>query len=186
MTEEWWQKYKKNKDRNKNFLFDEVESEIKRKFKAEKSPDEMYSMCKTDNNYWKHFRSSENLDDETIGLVLCKTVGCDLMYCQALTFSKGANLKGIETFGCKEQFDSLRQCYITERRRFNSLFSEEQWRSDKGIIPEYLKKELEKQKQESKMEKLRYNNMTMPQVTPPKEHINDKGMTVTNSKDGYF
>jgi len=87
MTEEWWRQYKKNKDKNENKFFSDVESELKRKFKNEKHPDEKYSMCKTDNNYWKHYRASENLDDEAVSLTLCKDVGCDLMYCQDLTFN---------------------------------------------------------------------------------------------------
>lgn len=85
MTEEYWRKYKENKDKTENKLFGEVESELKRRFKSEKTPDEMYSLCKTDNNYWRHYRNSENLDPDSVSLVLCKDVGCDLMYCQALS-----------------------------------------------------------------------------------------------------
>ena len=84
MTEEWWKSFKKNKDKTENHLFGVVESELKKKFKRDKTPDEMYSMCKTDNNYWKHYRHSESLDPDSISLVLCKEIGCDLMYCQAL------------------------------------------------------------------------------------------------------
>lgn len=183
MTEEWWQEYKRKKERNKNLFFDEVESEMKRRFKSEKSPDEMYSMCRTDNNYWKQYRSSENLDDETIGLVLCKNIGCDLMYCQALTFAKNSSSRGIETFGCKEQFDTLRSCYLRERRRFNSLYKEEDWRVNRNLIPEYLKKELAIQKSEM----VKYNNMSMPEVVVPSTiEENQKTAMKVNSKDGYF
>ena len=84
MTEQWWKTYKANKDKTENKLFGVVESELKRKFKSEKTPDEMYSICKTDNNYWRHYRNSENLDPDAVSLVLCKEIGCDLMYCQAL------------------------------------------------------------------------------------------------------
>jgi hypothetical protein len=158
MTEQWWQEYKKKKERNKNLIFDEVESEIKRRFKSEKSPEEMYQMCKTDNNYWKQIRLSENLDDESVGLVLCKGIACDMMYCQALTFSKNSSQRGIETFGCKEQFDSLRQCYINERRIFNKTYSEEEWRSNKNLISEYLRKELQNRKETQ----MKYGNLSLP------------------------
>jgi hypothetical protein len=49
MTEEWWRRYKQNKDKNENKIFSSVESELKRRFKNERSPEELYSMYKTDN-----------------------------------------------------------------------------------------------------------------------------------------
>lgn len=180
MTEEWWQKYKKNKEKTQNHLFNDVESELKRRFKAEKSPEEMFSMCKTDNNYWKHYRSSENLEEETIGVVLCKDIGCDLMYCQALTFSKQASTKNIETYGCTEQFNALRHCYLTEKRKFNSKFTEKEWMENRQIIPEYIKKELQLRKIDK--EKMKYSNIDLPDVVPTQTD----GKITVNKDDGYF
>ena len=142
MTEDYWQKYKKNKDKSSNTLFGEVESEMKRRFKNEKTPDDMLLLCKTDNNFWKQYRMSENLDDDSVALSLCKTVGCELMYCQALTFSKKAQFKEIETYGCSEQYSMFRDCYLKEKRRFNVLVKEDDWKNDPQVIPEYIKKQL--------------------------------------------
>ena len=147
MTENFWQKFKKKKEENKNEFFDEVESELKRKFKREKSPDELMLQCKTDNNYWKQYRMSEYLDDDAVAMVLCKNIGCELMYCQALTFSKEAQLKNIETYGCEDQYNTWRNCYLKEKRKFNSLHKPNQWKEDGEIIPRYLKEQLKIQKE---------------------------------------
>lgn len=202
MTEDFWQKFKRKKDRNSNYLFDTVESELKRKFKAEKTPEEMYSMCKTDNNYWKHFRLSKNLDIETVGLVLCKNVGCDLMYCQALTFNNNANSRQLETYGCKEQFDALRECYISEKEKFSNRYKEEEWREDSSIIPNYLKEQLETRKKlmlHNNGSLITYGNLKLPKIDENiiqednidvNNYINNKEnknvMVMGKGKDGYF
>ncbi len=139
MTEQWWRKFKDNKDKNENKIFGHVESELKRRFKSEKTPDDMYSTCKTDNNYWKHYRNSENLDQDAVSLVLCKETGCDLMYCQALSQK---NDKSLNLYGCTEQYSKFRECYIREKRKFNAAFSEEEWLKDRNIIPNYIEKNL--------------------------------------------
>ena len=139
MTEEWWRKYKDNKKQTENKIFGHVESELKRRFKSEKTPDDMYSICKTDNNYWKHYRASENLDTDAVSLVLCKDTGCDLMYCQALTM-KMDNTQNL--YGCTEQYHKFRECYVREKRRFNASYSEEDWLKDRNIIPNYIEKQL--------------------------------------------
>lgn len=141
MTEEWWQDYKKNKKKTQNIVFKETESELKRRFKAEKTPEEMYSMCKTDNNYWKQYRASEKLDDDSVGLVLCKDIGCELMYCQAMSYkSDKEKAKEIDTYGCSEQMNQFRECYVKEKRRFN--FQHPNWKLDPQLIPTYLKEKL--------------------------------------------
>jgi len=108
----------------------------------------MYSLCTTDNNYWKHFRNSENLDPDSVSLVLCKDTGCDLMYCQALTV-KGNH----EMYGCVEQYENFRSCYIKEKRKFNFFHKEEEWLNNRNLIPEYIEKQLVKIKEEKMMEK---------------------------------
>ena len=176
MTEEWWRRYKDNKDKNENKLFSTVESELKRKFKNDKSPEELYSMCKTDNNYWKHYRHSENLDPDSISLVLCKDSGCDLMYCQAMTYkSKPQD----EFFGCREQYQAMRNCYITEKRKFNSMHSEEEWLSNRQLIPEYIEKQLMIMKEQ----KERLKKMGDVQVVKIDE---SKLVEVPKMKEGYF
>ncbi len=139
MTEEWWGKYKDNKQKNENKIFGQIDSELKRRFKAEKTPDDMYSICKTDNNYWKHYRNSENLDPDAVSLVLCKDTGCDLMYCQALSLK---NDKSLNLYGCAEQYQNFRECYVKEKRKFNAAFSEEEWLKDRNTIPNYIEKNL--------------------------------------------
>jgi hypothetical protein len=42
MTEEWWRQYKDNKQKSENKIFTDIESELKRRFKSEKKPEEMY------------------------------------------------------------------------------------------------------------------------------------------------
>eukprot|EP00340_Litonotus_pictus_P001699 CAMPEP_0170515378 /NCGR_PEP_ID=MMETSP0209-20121228/1822_1 /TAXON_ID=665100 ORGANISM="Litonotus pictus, Strain P1" /NCGR_SAMPLE_ID=MMETSP0209 /ASSEMBLY_ACC=CAM_ASM_000301 /LENGTH=203 /DNA_ID=CAMNT_0010799835 /DNA_START=3 /DNA_END=614 /DNA_ORIENTATION=- len=147
MTEDYWQKFKKNKEATKNQLVEDVESELKRRFKAEKSPEEMLSMCKTDNNYWKQYRLSERLDDDSVATVMCKLAGCEMMYCQALTFGKQARNKEIETHGCTEQFNSFRECYLREKRKFNATVKERDWKEDGNVIPQYLKEQMLIQKE---------------------------------------
>lgn len=147
MTESFWQKYKKNKEQSQSQVITEIESELKRKFKSEKSPEDMLLTCKTDNNYWKQYRGSENLDDDSVAMVLCKNTGCELMYCQALTFSKQAISKQIDTFGCTEQYQSLRQCYLNEKRKFNFLHKEQDWKENPELIPKYLKEQLKLMKE---------------------------------------
>lgn len=178
MTEEWWRKYNENKKKNTNPLYSNIESDIKRKFKNEKSPEEMYSMCMTDNNYWKHYRWSENLDPDSISLVLCKDYGCDLMYCQVLSMDPKN-----EMYGCEDQMNTFRQCYVQEKRKFNSLHKEEEWLKDKNLIPEYIDNQLKILKEQKARIKL-YGDMKVikidenKMVNVPKE--------VTQKEDSYF
>lgn len=178
MTEEWWRQYKHNKDKNENKLFGMVESELKRKFKNERSPEELYSMCKTDNNYWKHYRASQNLDPDSISTVLCKDVGCDLMYCQVLT---NKNKDNIQLYGCSEQYNNFRDCYLKEKRKFNALHTEEEWLSNREIIPQYIEKQLLIMKEQ----KERTNTFGEPKVIKIEE---SKMINVPKQKQeqGYF
>jgi hypothetical protein len=174
MTEEWWKRYKDNKDKNENKIFSTVESELKRRFKNDRSPEELYSMCKTDNNYWKHYRNSENLDPDAVSLVLCKDIGCDLSYCQAMTYkSKPED----QFYGCKEQYSAFRECYISEKRKFNSLHKEEEWLMNRKLIPEYIEKQLMIQKEQVNRLKT-HSDMKIAQV--------DEGKVVDVPKVGYF
>ncbi len=181
MTEEWWRKFKDNKTKSENKLFTEIESELKRKFKSEKKPEEMFSMCKTDNNYWKHYRWSENLDPDAISLVLCKDVGCDLMYCQALTM-QGKD----EMYGCVEQLQNFRDCYIKEKRKFNAIHKEKDWLSNRQLIPEYIDKQLIVMKEEKEKMKT-YGEIKVIKVDESKlVNVQKNKIEMTTGKDGYF
>ena len=50
----------------------------------EKHPDELYAICRTDNNFWRHYRASTKLTIDELSMMICKEVGCDLSYCQLL------------------------------------------------------------------------------------------------------
>ncbi len=180
MTEQWWRQYIDNKKKSENKIFTDVDSELKRRFKSEKKPEEMYSLCKTDNNYWKHYRYSENLDPDSVSLVLCKDIGCDLMYCQALTM-QGKN----DMYGCKEQFQNFRDCYVKEKRKFNYQHSEDEWLKNRSLIPEYIEKQLAIMKEE----KMKENPLAEAKVIKVDESkvVNlPKKMVMDQKTDGYF
>jgi len=46
-----------------------------------KHPDELYAICRTDNNYWRHYRASPKLTVDELSMMICREVGCDLSYC---------------------------------------------------------------------------------------------------------
>jgi hypothetical protein len=180
MTEEWWRRYKDNKTKSENKLFTELESDLKKKFKNEKQPDDMFTICKTDNNYWRHYRWSENLDPDSVSLVLCRDYGCDLMYCQALTH-QGKD----KTYGCVEQYNVFRDCYVKEKRKFSSIHSDNEWLSNKTLIPEYIDKQLALMKeQKERVQKygevkvVKIDNSKLMDVPKKKEEMDDK--------EGYF
>jgi hypothetical protein len=139
----------------------------------------MYSLCKTDNNYWKHYRYSENLDPDSVSLVLCKDSGCDLMYCQALTY-QGKD----EMYGCVEQYQNFRNCYLQEKRRFNYTHKEEEWLSNRNLIPEYIEKQLIIQK-ENKLKEKAYGDIKVIKVEENKLIEVPKKMQM-DQKNGYF
>lgn len=48
----------------------------------DKHPDELFAICRTDNNYWRHYRASPKLSIDELAMMICRDVGCDLQYCQ--------------------------------------------------------------------------------------------------------
>ena len=40
----------------------------------EKHPDELYAICRTDNNYWRHYRASTKLTIDELSMMICKEV----------------------------------------------------------------------------------------------------------------
>jgi hypothetical protein len=178
MTEDFWRKFKDNKQKSENKLFNDIESELKRRFKSEKSPEEMYSICRTDNNYWKHYRWSQNLDPDAVSLVLCKDVGCDLTYCQAKT-AQGKD----EMYGCVEQYHNFRDCYIQEKRKFNAAHKEDEWLTNRNLIPEYIDQQLIILKQQKEKEK-KFGDIKVIKVDESK--LVDVPKSKVEVKQGYF
>jgi hypothetical protein len=37
----------------------------------DKHPDELYSICRTDNNYWRHYRASPKLSIDELSMMIC-------------------------------------------------------------------------------------------------------------------
>ena len=50
-------------------------------------------------------------------------------------------------YGCTDQYSKLRECYLLEKRKFFARFPQQEWLKDKKIIPDYIEKQLEVQKQ---------------------------------------
>ena len=49
-----------------------------------KHPDELYAICRTENNFWRHYRASNKLSIDELSTLdddFCKEFGCDLSYC---------------------------------------------------------------------------------------------------------
>ena len=102
-------------------------------------PDNLYTICRTDNNYWRHYRASKKLGIDELSMMICKDVGCDLTYCQRL-FSEPKYTDGHQIPDCDQQFKDFRQCIIREKRVFRSLFGEVDIRENPTAIPDYLEK----------------------------------------------
>ena len=82
MTEEYWQKWKRGKDKaHPNMIWKVTEDVMRIKQIRDKHPDQNYAICRTDNNYWRHYRASTKLGIDELSMMICREVGCDLMYC---------------------------------------------------------------------------------------------------------
>ena len=65
-------------------MFLQIGKKMRAEAIKEKHPDELYAICRTDNNYWRHYRASTKLSIDELSMMICKEVGCDLSYCQHL------------------------------------------------------------------------------------------------------
>ena len=82
MTEEYWQQYKEKKDRNDtNLMWKTMNMERRVHVIRNQHPDQLYAICRTDNNYWRHYRASQKLGIDELSMMICRDVGCDLQYC---------------------------------------------------------------------------------------------------------
>ena len=153
MTEEYWQKWKTTRDaRHPNLIWKTMETKMRVDAITNQHPDNLYALCRTDNNYWRHYRASPKLGIDELAMMICREVGCDLQYCQTL-FAKPKH-PNQQINNCDSQFDNFRTCIIREKRIFRSLMGEIDISKDTTTIPDYLEKhfkEKEKMKKERKM-----------------------------------
>lgn len=83
MTEDYWQRYKKQYDQHpfqKNELWKGVINDIKADSKG-KHHLELYNICKSDNPYIKQVKNSPNISVDTVAELICRGIGCDLQSC---------------------------------------------------------------------------------------------------------
>ena len=151
MTEEWWANWKTQRDRAQpNQIWKGLEKVKREEAIKDKHPDELFAICRTDNNYWRHYRASPKLTIDELSMMICREVGCDLQYCQHLSFKpKNPNQ---QISDCMPQYNAFRECVIREKRIFRGMISKEEEKNNKMAIPEYLEKHF---KQKEKMKKER-------------------------------
>ena len=101
----------------------------------DKHPDELYAICRTDNNYWRHYRASTKLSIDELSMMICKEVGCDLSYCQHLVHKPKSMHQQIDN--CTPQFNAFRDCVVREKKMFRS-FMQGRDMKDPQAIPDYL------------------------------------------------
>ena len=79
MTEEYWANWKTKKDKSQqNVLWKTLENQKRVEAVRDQHPDKMYAICRTDNNYWRHYRASPKLGIDELSMMICREVGCDL------------------------------------------------------------------------------------------------------------
>ena len=55
-SEEYWLSDKKNRELSEsNWLIKSMKEGLRQDIIKEKHPDELYALCKADNNYWRHY-----------------------------------------------------------------------------------------------------------------------------------
>ena len=118
----------------------------------EQHPDKQYAICRTDNNYWRHYRASKKLGIDELSMMICRDVGCDLMYCQHL-FGK-PKTPDMQINDCKPQFDEFRQCIVREKRIFRSIVGDMKKNNDPNAIVDYLDKHFKEKEAQKKARKM--------------------------------
>ena len=153
MTEEYWQQWKKKRDMtHSNMIWRNLEDTIRVEQIRDQHPDKLYAICRTDNNYWRHYRASKKLGIDELSMMICREVGCDLQYCQHLAYKP--KHPGQRVSDCKNQFDEFRNCVVREKKIFRSIVGDIDTKANPNAIPDYLEKhfkEKEKAKRERKM-----------------------------------
>ena len=114
-------------------------------------PDKLYAICRTDNNYWRHYRASPKLGIDELAMMICRDVGCDLTYCQML-YAK-PKTPDMQINDCDNQFDNFRSCIIREKRIFRSIVGKVD-KSNPTAIVDYLEKHFKDKEARKKERKL--------------------------------
>jgi hypothetical protein len=71
MTEEYWQAYAKKKEiTDSNKMLRGIAEGHRQDAIKDKHPDELYGICKTDNNYWRHYRASTKLTVDELAMMI--------------------------------------------------------------------------------------------------------------------
>ena len=125
MTEEYWAKWKFTRDeRHPNLIWKNLERKLRHDVIMDKHPDELYGLCRTDNNYWRHYRASTKLSVDELAMMICREVGCDLSYCQ---IQMGKPRSSSQSFNnCMEEYHAFRDCFLHEKRLFKAMVPEEE------------------------------------------------------------
>ena len=153
MTEEYWANWKSKRDeRHGNIIWKSLENQQRFDMTRDKHPDQNYAVCRTDNNYWRHYRASKKLGIDELSMMICRDVGCDLMYCQHL-FAK-PKTKDQQISDCKSQFDEFRQCVVREKRMFRSIVGDIKKNNDPNAIVDYLDKHFKEKEAQKKARKM--------------------------------
>jgi hypothetical protein len=104
----------------------------------DKHPDELYAICRTDNNYWRHYRASSKLTIDELSMMICREVGCDLAYCQNLMWKPKSASQRITD--CMDEYNNFRSCIIREKKIFRSMVGDINLKENPGAITDYLEK----------------------------------------------
>ena len=88
---------------------------------------------------------------DELAMMICREVGCDLSYCQHVTFKPKSSQQRVTD--CTPQFNAFRECVVREKRMFRGLISDQDMQNPQ-TIPEYLDKHFKekvKMKKQTKM-----------------------------------
>eukprot|EP00357_Protocruzia_adherens_P029211 CAMPEP_0115045886 /NCGR_PEP_ID=MMETSP0216-20121206/48437_1 /TAXON_ID=223996 /ORGANISM="Protocruzia adherens, Strain Boccale" /LENGTH=176 /DNA_ID=CAMNT_0002428895 /DNA_START=11 /DNA_END=541 /DNA_ORIENTATION=- len=130
-TEKFWQKYKREvedqKLENTSSFWAQMKKDMDRIYgeKNQKYPQELYGICKADNNYWRHIRAQPDVDDDSLAVLLCKDTACDLQYCMSMQeYSAKRPYAGIRHNGCVTQMQQFNQCMSIKRNHVRKMREE--------------------------------------------------------------
>ena len=115
MTEDYWRSYMKTKEiKDSNKLLTGIRESLRQELVKEKHPDELYSICRTDNNYWRHYRASTKLSIDELAMMIWKENGWDLAYCQMQMWKPKMGSK--QKFrDWAEEYNDFRTCFVREK-----------------------------------------------------------------------
>ena len=119
-------------------MWQTMETENRIKTIRNQHPDKLYAICRTDNNYWRHYRASPKLGIDELSMMICREVGCDLTYCQHLMYKPKTPDQVIND--CDDQYNSFRNCIVREKRIFRSIVGTVDKDKNPTAIVDYLEK----------------------------------------------